>query len=269
MGNHPTKTTSKDVWFLSPFRNEKTASFKVNIQKNIYYDFGEGKGGNALDFIMQYFNCDLKEALHILKLDFSSFSFHQQPIKKDANERKKTYEFVRVKNIVHPALKEYLIKTRKLNFIKARRYCKEVHYAINKQLYFAIGFPNDKGGYEIRNKYVKLCLGKKAITTIKNDSTACVLFESWSDFVAFLCLFPRREYDYDYIILNSVSLLDKVLKAKERLKSYKTIIGFFDNDKAGDRATEKLLKSYPKKGVDNRKIYQNYKDANAYLASKC
>lgn len=40
------KTTTKEVWFHSPFRNnEKTPSFKDDIAKNICYDFGEGVGG--------------------------------------------------------------------------------------------------------------------------------------------------------------------------------------------------------------------------------
>ena len=34
------------VWFRSPFRNERTASFKVDTQRNVWFDFGLGKGGD-------------------------------------------------------------------------------------------------------------------------------------------------------------------------------------------------------------------------------
>src|SRR5690554_3880056 len=71
------RTYSSDLWYKSPFRKEKTASFKVDSKKNLYYDFGEGKGGNVFDLIMQLKDYNFKEALHFLRNEFDSFSFHQ------------------------------------------------------------------------------------------------------------------------------------------------------------------------------------------------
>jgi DNA primase len=45
-----------ELWYYSPFRTEKEPSFKVNPEKNIWYDFGEGLGGNVLYFIMRFYN---------------------------------------------------------------------------------------------------------------------------------------------------------------------------------------------------------------------
>lgn len=42
--------------FLSPFRSETEPSFKINLERNIWYDFGLGTGGNVIDFAMQHFN---------------------------------------------------------------------------------------------------------------------------------------------------------------------------------------------------------------------
>ena len=41
----PQKVRNQDFWYLSPLRQEKTASFKVNRQKNVWYDHAFGKGG--------------------------------------------------------------------------------------------------------------------------------------------------------------------------------------------------------------------------------
>ena len=41
---YPINSKRNIFWFLSPFRNEKTASFKVDISTNRFYDFGEGFG---------------------------------------------------------------------------------------------------------------------------------------------------------------------------------------------------------------------------------
>ncbi|MCS2699157.1 CHC2 zinc finger domain-containing protein [Phocaeicola dorei] len=36
------------VWYKSPFRTEKEASFKVDLHKELWYDFGLGKGGDII-----------------------------------------------------------------------------------------------------------------------------------------------------------------------------------------------------------------------------
>ena len=46
MGHVPVSRKGNDVWFRSPFRNERTASFKVDTQRNVWFDFGLGKGGD-------------------------------------------------------------------------------------------------------------------------------------------------------------------------------------------------------------------------------
>ena len=46
LGHHPVQRRANAVWYRSPYREEKTPSFKVNPEKNLWFDFGEGKGGN-------------------------------------------------------------------------------------------------------------------------------------------------------------------------------------------------------------------------------
>src|SRR6266542_6189543 len=74
IGYKPSKFTRNDYWYLSPLRDEKTPSFKVNRNMNRWYDFGEGKGGNIIDFGILYHKCSVSALLK--KLD-KSFSFHQ------------------------------------------------------------------------------------------------------------------------------------------------------------------------------------------------
>ena len=61
LGHQPQKIRNQDYWYLSPFRDEKTPSFKVNRSKNVWYDHGIGKGGNLIDFGIIYFNCSVSE----------------------------------------------------------------------------------------------------------------------------------------------------------------------------------------------------------------
>ncbi|MDM1456692.1 toprim domain-containing protein [Myroides odoratimimus] len=301
IGAKKAKQNNHEVWYISPFRNESTASFKIDIDKNIWFDHGAGKGGNVLDFIMRYYNCDLKEALQIL--DNESFSFHQPIFQDVAIEKERNYEIRAIKPLTNTQLIKY-IQNRCISLKIAKKYCVEVYYSLNNKSYYGIGFKNDSEGYEIRNKYIKMCLGTKAPSFFNNNRSQIILFESWSDFLSFLTLYPKAERHYDYLILNSVGTLhnvlikesnnylyqctnvqndhcinvqlDKSIKEQndkcikntlyKQLK-YETIICCFDNDDAGNKTTEKVQNAFPTRVKDGRYLYPNYKDLNDCIST--
>lgn len=47
LGHAPVRRQGVNLWYRSPLREEKVASFKVNTGLNCWYDFGLGKGGNV------------------------------------------------------------------------------------------------------------------------------------------------------------------------------------------------------------------------------
>ena len=51
---------------LCPFHNEKTPSFTVSRDRQMYYCFGCGQGGNVYTFLMQYENRTFQEAVQTL-----------------------------------------------------------------------------------------------------------------------------------------------------------------------------------------------------------
>lgn len=55
-------------WGLSPFKKEKTPSFSINEEKQNFYDFSSGKGGNLLQFIMDLRHCSLSSAVKELEV---------------------------------------------------------------------------------------------------------------------------------------------------------------------------------------------------------
>jgi len=60
------KRAGRNFKALSPFSNEKTASFMVSPEKQIWYDFSSNRGGDIFSFIMEVEGVDFKEALEIL-----------------------------------------------------------------------------------------------------------------------------------------------------------------------------------------------------------
>lgn len=258
-GISPHKTTNNEVWFLSPFREEKTPSFKIDLDKNIWFDFGEGIGGTIIDLVMKSNNCSVKNALQIL--DQGTFSFHQQS-KMLASQ--KSYSILKIAELTNKNLIDYLLR-RKINIQYSKRFCFQVHYSFSTgKEYYGIGFMNDFGGLEIRNNFFKGCLGKKAITTINNNSDTISLFESWSDFLSYLTLkkvIPKE----NFIILNSTTLIKKI---PELITDYKRIKCFFDNDGAGNRALKHLQNTSKKTIIDCRIYYKKYNDLNDYLTQR-
>lgn len=54
-------------WGLSPFKKEKTPSFSVNSEKQRFYDFSTGIGGNLINFVKRYDNCGFMQAVDTIK----------------------------------------------------------------------------------------------------------------------------------------------------------------------------------------------------------
>jgi len=76
IGHLPQKICGNDYWYLSPLRSEKHASFKVERNKNVWYDHGIGKGGSLIDFLMEMHQYDVREALQKLSFFLSLSGFH-------------------------------------------------------------------------------------------------------------------------------------------------------------------------------------------------
>ena len=259
LGHHPTKQNEKEAWYLNPFASENHASFKINKNLNYWYLFSEGMGGNNIDFIKKYLNASVKEVLEWAEnQNFSSFQNQNFPNQKFEN-LSKNYEIFEVKEIQHPALLEYLKMRKVENQIE---FLQEIHYRMNDKNYFGIGFKNDSGGYEIRNKYSKICLGKKDVSTIENGSENLKIFEGFFDFLSFKNIEKSVGNETsDYLILNSVSMIHNI---KNSLGNYENIELYFDNDEAGDRAVE-MLKSKTENIEDCRELYSDFKDLNDFI----
>ena len=65
-GINPAKTHNGYALYKSPFRDEKTASFKVDYLQNLWYDFGSGEGGSIIDLVMKMQQCNFIQATQFL-----------------------------------------------------------------------------------------------------------------------------------------------------------------------------------------------------------
>lgn len=134
--------------------------------------------------------------------------------------------------------------------------------------YFAIGFKNKSGGYEVRNRFFKGCMSPKDITHIRQQGEpryTCYVFEGMMDYLSFLSLrlwkfpsCPSLEAQ-DYVVLNSTSNVDK---AVDTLCGYERISCLLDNDDAGRKATLAIETALGYRVRDASHLYCEYKDLN-------
>lgn len=59
----------RNLWAPCPFHQEKTPSFKVSVDKQLFYCFSCGQGGDVITFIMLHRNLSFKDAMGYLRLD--------------------------------------------------------------------------------------------------------------------------------------------------------------------------------------------------------
>ena len=258
LGHLPTRNTEKEAWFLSPLRSETQASFKVSKKLNCWYDHGLGKGGNCIDLVCALSKVSVSDALAILaQLKTVDYDLPKQ---QETNFKESRIEIKHVKTIQHPALLEYLSE-RKISLIAAKRFCREVHYTIGNKYYFSIALKNNSGGWEFRNRYCKSSSSPKDLTLIQNESQNLMVLEGMFDLLSLIIIYPNLKREADFLILNSVSFVDKALPI---LDNYETIELYLDRDEAGRKSTAFLLNS-TSRCIDKSELYAAEKDLNAWL----
>ena len=65
-GIKPVRKTPTYALYRSPLREETHPSFKVDTEKNLWIDYGEGRGGSIIDLCMRMEGCTLSEAIRLL-----------------------------------------------------------------------------------------------------------------------------------------------------------------------------------------------------------
>ena len=265
----PVKQYGINLMYLSPLRTEKHASFKVNTELNLWYDFGIGRGGNIIDLAeLLYNSSDVSYLIHQIERNVPGCVSVSLPTAKP-NTPQNSFENLQVLSITHPALINYLGE-RCIDIEIARTVCKELHFDTRGKHYFGIGFPNIAGGYEIRNPFFKGGITPKDISLFHNEESrqSCFVFEGFMDFLSFMML-RRKENNglkrQDYLVLNSVTNIHKAIK---KLSCYDSVQCFLDNDTAGRNAYLRLSKELGSSVLDSSSLYSDFKDLNDYLCAE-
>lgn len=262
LGFIPTKIRDDNYWYHSPFRNDRTPSFKVNRKINRWYDFGEGCGGSIIDFAIRYNNCTIAEFLKSLELNYIDLvSPHQaRPVASNLSQNEDRIQVTKIGLLSSYGLINYLSQ-RRITISIADNYCKQVGYTTGNKNYHAIGFVNNSAGWELRNPYFKGSSSPKDFTLLNPGKPILCVFEGFMDFLSFLVVIPEAQESYSFLVLNSLAFFEK---AKPLMETYDSIWLFLDNDAPG-RNCCLYAQSISSRYLDKSSLYQKYKDLNEWL----
>ncbi len=302
LGHQPQKVRGEDHWYLSPLREEREASFKVNRKKNLWYDHGTGKGGTLVDFGTQYHACGIAHLLQQISL----FSFHPHShslIKgsttETAQQQKESEKSVagttkntpvhrhthtegeKERSAPEPALIVIAAKdpvtdprlcryaaTRKIPEDVLNRYCKEVFFSLNERKFIAIGFQNNEGGWELRNERFQASSSPKAITYLnKSYNSSIKVFEGFFDFLSYQTLLKQGKLPQEERTNESDYLILNSLsffqKSMPLMEKRERIELFLDRDAAGRKCIKEALKR-PDHFLDRSSLYKGFKDLSEW-----
>jgi hypothetical protein len=277
LGCRPVQVKNNEAWYR--FRNEKTASFKVNIPRNVWYDHGVGRGGDSIALVQYHLelsgeNFSVSDALRWLKNMTGQAPRIMPVIQSEEQEPEQRKQFIDgISTIRHPLLIEYIEK-RGIPLPIAQRYMKEVK-VINRETkkYFkALGMRNEDGGWEVRNEFYKGCVGRKNVTVIRGsdpNSNEFHVFEGGFDFMSAIIQWENgQHFKGDTYICHSVAILPRATPYIKDYERYEVAYTWMDNDEAGKKATVSLDNFFKTQSQLLHKpqndLYRPYKDVNAW-----
>lgn len=271
LGCEPHHTAKGELWYLSPFRNEDTASFKINLERNIWYDFGLGSGGNVLDFVMKYYGITtIGETLH--KLDnlegwVAKSPAPPKPAKITEKDLGDSLIVTKVQPLQNSALIGYL-KGRGVPSEIASLYVQEMYYTYNYRRYFALAFQNRSGAWELRNPYFKGIAGSKDISVIAGtDDSQAMIFEGFMNMLSALTYYSATIPPMTTIVMNSVAMKDKTIEALKDMRVTRVHL-YLDHDSSGQAVASYLREALTGvEVIDQSAIYAGFNDFNDLLQS--
>ncbi len=250
--------------------NDRNPSLSVNDQLGLWFDHGTGKGGNVIDFAVAYWKgLDFRQVLEKISQTGAmgaSPGISVKPARTVPQVKIPSYGIAQIKDIhSNSAIAEYL-RSRGI-FQQASQRTKEVHYYVDdhkgtRRQYVAAGWANEAGGWEVRNKYFKGCLGKKGISFFQADEKSLAVFEGYFNYLSWLKLNPDSAQSA--LVLNSTAMLAAGIY---RAKAFSSIDLYFDNDAAGRAVSRDFIEQLPY-ARDKSRAYWTYNDFNELVQSE-
>lgn len=218
------------------FLSQRTGSIAVDHRTNVWYDHAAGRGGDVLEAVQVFENKTFAQSVKQLS-DLPTVGI---VVPKNKPRAAPKIKIQMVKKVSHPALSNY-IRTRGLEPDEISNFAKEVHWNNKGKSYFAVGFPNESGGWVLRSSIFKgNILGGGISIQVLGNPNRIKIFEGWFDFLSYLKLSGAT--DFKAIILNSTANL-KLSLILDVLVECEVVDLYLDDDATGEKYTNFFMKA--------------------------
>lgn len=256
LGHSPAKINGNEHLYYDVLKSaDSRSSFIVNEQLNIWYDRLTRKSGNVIDFCSAYWPelnvVQVSEKLgDIVQLLANKIQI--QPTKNGGRKRLAIklprYHIEETRPVgSNTEIREYL-QSQGLWEISIG-HLREVYYYFvdeNKRRkdFFAAGWQNENGGWEVRGKNFSGCLGKQGMTFVQGKNNSLVLFEDYLDYLYWR--YANREQESNILVLNSPDFLNA---AKKRASRFDDVAVYLGKKYLDEETLSAIEKSNPQKIV--------------------
>lgn len=271
--------------FYSPFRDERTASLSINARRNVWYDHGEGRGGNVFTMAQRLLGLpDSRKGEvwdHLAGLD-SGVIIEPDHVSARRDSRPPAITIDAILGTIPEFIYGYA-RSRGVRRSLVARYCRAVKYHVgtSRKAITAIGFPIGEDGWVLRRATDRDVPLKKRCTTCAPtllgpdgkvvggpSHGSVIVFEGFFDFLSWLELDHRTLPMVDVCVLNSVSSTKAALPFL--LSHTGGITTMLDSDRAGREHTAVIADAAAQRGIPTRDLSQRLgqcKDVNELLVS--
>lgn len=252
----PIKKVSYGYLYRCPWKEDRHPSLSVTLDGGGWHDLSDGTHGNLIDLVARCIGTnDFRQiCAQFDGVTKNTSSFHQSNTLDQRKEEGNSFARFSTVPLQAHRLKNYLLRERGIRPETAIALgVVEAHYSIRADIprdLFALAYPNDKGGFELRGapyegnpRGFKGSKAPKGITThLLDDNRPYVVFEGFVDMLSFDTMMKEqgKSQTYNYVTLNSTVNAGAAIEVLKGVKSQ--IFLCLDNDQAGDEATAEMQK---------------------------
>ena len=260
IGVQPKKRKAHRYYYLSPLAGhpDHRPTFIVNRRLNRWRETASKQAGSLADLAVGLYDCTIGELTGILRAALPPVP--QLLATKSPGET----PLITVEQI-HPIRSGYLERylwERRIPLHVARLYCLEAWYKRGNNLYYALAFRSDAGGFELfdRNRHYRVT--PCGPTHIRHQSQSIAVFQHVFDLLTYVALFSGPIYELpDLLVLNAPVPFPVV---QEMLAPYPHKHLFLPNDATGIAFSTLAIRAF-KNCHDHRSLYQSYPTLNDWI----
>lgn len=233
----------------------------VTIRGAEWFRHSRGIGGNAVDFVMNFYNKSFADAIEmLLKREAPAMIL---PVNTNKKTEKKEFKLP-LRSLSTERIYTYLTRKRCINKAVIDYFVSQGLIYEEKKYHNVVFIGKDENGiprhayqrgiFDSGEPFHNMIEGSNAAYSFhyNGPNNRLYVFEAPIDLLAFLTLYPRNWQDSSYVALNGVSHY-AILKMLELDSNLQEIVLCLDHDDAGIRARLRLKKRLTDEGYD--KIY--------------